>query len=126
MAIMDPSGIPADRRHLELDDRSQLLRFELLLGQRRFDEAQEVVEDLWLEATDAHRGLYQGLSNALTAVCARDARQRRGARQIAQRTLAMLAPYPRLALGIDLDVLLESVQDYVIRGDGPILVLRQG
>jgi hypothetical protein len=126
MAIMSPSDIPADRRHLDQDDRAQLLRFELLVGQNRFDEAQDAVEDLWLEATDAHKGLYQGISNALTAVCARAARQNRGAAEIAGRTRAMLGPYPRQVIGIDLDALLESVQDFVIRGEGPILLLKQG
>jgi predicted metal-dependent hydrolase len=126
MAHMNPAELPADRAHLDADDRRRLLRFELLLADGRFEEAQEVAEDLWIEAIDAHKALYQGLANALTAVCARQARQIRGARQIAQRSRAMLEPFPRRVLGMDLDVLMESVDDFVDRGDGPVLVLRQG
>ncbi len=102
------------------------MRFELLVAQGRHDDAQEEAEDLWLEATDAHKRLYQGLSNALTAVCAREAGQRRGAREIAQRTRHMLAPFPNRVIGFELDALLESVNEFVLRGEGPILLLRQG
>jgi ferric-dicitrate binding protein FerR (iron transport regulator) len=126
MAIMAPELIPADRDHLEGDERERLMRFGLLVAQGRHDEAQEEAEDLWLEANDAHKRLYQGLSNALTAVCAREAGQRRGSREIARRTRKMLAPYPRRVIGLDLDALLESVDAFVLRGEGQILLLRQG
>ena len=126
MAIMDPSRLPTDRRHLDEEDRAQLLRFELLVADGRFERAQEIVEDLWIEATDAHKALYKGLSNALTAVCAREARQLRGAAEIAKRSRAMLAPFPRRVLGLDLDAILDSVHTVVERGDGPVLLLRQG
>jgi hypothetical protein len=126
MAVMEPAAIPSGQRHLDEADRRQLLRFELLVAQGRHEAAQEVVEDLWAEAVDAHKRLYQGLANALTAVCAREARQRRGAREIAGQTRVMLAPYPRRALGFDLDALLESVDDFIERGSGQILLLRQG
>ncbi len=126
MAIMEPAAIPPGRGHLDPEDRVRLLRLELLVDSRRFDEAQEQAEDLWLEAVDAHKRLYQGLSNALTAVVARLERKRRGAREIAARTRQMLAPYPRRVLGLDLDALLDSVDDFVLRGEGPILLLRQG
>jgi predicted metal-dependent hydrolase len=126
MAFMDPSSLPPDRAHLEPDDRHSLLRFDLLVADRRFDEAQEAVEDLWFEATDAHRDLYHGLANALTAVCAREVRQLRGSREIAARSRVILDPFPRRVLGIDLDAFLDSVDAFVIRGEGPILLLRQG
>jgi hypothetical protein len=126
MSIMDPTLIPADRRHLDDDERVLLIRLELLVAQGSFDEAQEVAEDLWLQSTDAHKRLYQGVSNALTAVCARQARQLRGAREIAAQTRTMLAPFPRTVIGIELDTLLESVNDFVVRGEGPVLLLRQG
>ena len=126
MTIMDPALVPEDRGHLDEIDRRQLLRLELLLQQTRYDDAQEVVEDLWLEATDAHKRLYQGLSNAVTAVVARQAHQSRGARQIASQTRTILSPYPRRVIGIELDTLLDSVDDFVLRGEGPILLLRQG
>ena len=126
MAIMEPELIPAGRDHLEDEERERLMRLELLVAQGRHDEAQEEAEDLWLEANDAHKRLYQGLSNALTAVCAREAGQRRGAREIARRTRHMLAPYPRRVIGLDLDSLLESVDAFVVRGEGQILLLRQG
>jgi len=126
MAIMDPSRIPDGRDHLGEDERIQLIRLELLVAAGRYGEAQELAEDLWLEATDAHKRLYQGISNALTAVCARQARQLRGARQIAERTRAILEPYPRRVLDLELDALLESIRDYVVRGEGPVLLRRQG
>jgi hypothetical protein len=126
MSFMKPERIPVDRSHLEDDDRQQLLRLELLVAQGKFEEAQEVAEDLWIEAADAHKRLYQGISNALTAVCARQARQLRGAREIASHTRTILAPFPRRVLGIDLDALLDSMADFVLRGEGPIHLLRQG
>jgi len=126
MTVMDPALIPADRSHLDDDDRSMLIRLDLLVAQGNIDDAQEIAEDLWLESNDAHKRLYQGISNALTAVCARQAQQLRGARQIAEQTRTMLEPFPRRAIGIDLDTLIESVNDFVTRGEGPILLLGQG
>jgi hypothetical protein len=126
MAIMDPRRIPPGRSHLDESDRRRLIRLELEVAAGRFDDAQETAEELWLEATDAHKLLYQGLSNALTAVCARQARKLRGARQIASETRTLLAPFPRRALDLELDALLESVGDFVARGEGPILLRRQG
>ncbi len=126
MAIMDPTLIPAGRSHLDDDERHQMIRLELLADQGKFDDAQEVAEDLWLESTDAHKRLFQGISNAFTAVVARQSRQLRGARQISEQTRVMLAPYPRRVIGIELDALLESVHDYIVRGEGPILLRRQG
>jgi predicted metal-dependent hydrolase len=126
MACMIPSEIPPTRDHLEPEEREALVRFELLVDDRRFEDAQEVVEDLWREAIDAHRQLYHGLANALTAVCARDLRQRRGAMEIARRSRELLAAFPRVVVGIELDALLDSVDDVVLRGDGPVLLRRQG
>lgn len=125
MAYTDPSRLPADRLHLDEEERDQLLRFELLVAQGRIDEAQEIVEDLWIVATDAHKALYQGLSNALTAVVARNAQKIRGASEIVRESRSMLASFPRRVLDMDLDALLDSVQVFVVRGDGPILLLRQ-
>jgi predicted metal-dependent hydrolase len=126
VAFLSASELPPDRAHLEPEDRDALLRFELLVADRRFDEAQEIVEDLWREAIDAHRDLYHGLANALTAVCARDLRKRRGAAEIAHRSRELLAPFPRLVLDLELDSLLDSIDTFVVRGDGPVLLRRQG
>lgn len=126
MAIMDPRRIPSGRSHLDEHDRRRLIRLELAVAAGRFDEAQEMAEDLWLEASDAHKLLFQGLSNALTAVCARQARKLRGAQQIADETRRLLAPFPRRVLDLELDALLESVRHFVVRGEGPILLRRQG
>ena len=123
---MDPAGLPSGRSHLDPEDRERLLRFELLVGQQRYRDAQDLAEDLWIEATDAHKPLYQALANALTAVCAREARQRRGAGEFARRTRELMAPFPRRVLGLDLDALLDSVDAFVERGEGPVLLLRQG
>jgi hypothetical protein len=126
MAVMDPASIPNTRDHLEPDDRDRLMRFELLVEQGRHDDAQETAEELWLEGNDAHRRLFQGISNAMTAVCAREAGQLRGAREIARQTRSMLEAYPRHALGMDIEVLLRSVDEFVRRGEGPILLRAQG
>lgn len=123
---MDPGRVPEGRAHLDEDERDALIRLELLVAAGRFDEAQELSEDLWREATDAHKRLYQGVSNALTAVCARRARKLRGARQIAEQSRVMLEPYPRRALDLDLDALLASVHDVIVRGEGPVLLRWQG
>jgi hypothetical protein len=121
-----PELLPPGRDHLDADDRSRLLRFDLLVADGRFERAMEIAEDLFFEATDAHRKLYHGLVNALTAVRARELGKRRGAREIAVRTRAMLAPLPRRSLGFDLDALADSVDRFVTRGDGQVLLLRQG
>lgn len=123
---MDPSTLPAGRGHLEREDRVRLVRFELLADQGRFAEAQDVVEELWLEAYDAHRPLYQGLANAMTAAAARSVGKRRGAAAIARRTREMLVSFPRVVLDLDLDALLDSLDQLVRRGDGPLRLRRQG
>ena len=126
MAVMDPACIPAGRAHLDADDRLRLLRMELCAEQGRFEEAQDLAEELWLEAVDAHKRLYQGLANAFTAAAARSALQRRGAREIAARTRRMLAPYPRTVLDLELEAFLDSLDALVERGDGTLLMRRQG
>jgi len=126
MAIMDPALLPADRDHLDIEDRDQLLRLENLLAQGSFDLAQEVAEDLWIEATDAHKDLFKGLANALTAVCAREAQKHRGAREIANQSRVILDPFPRRVLDMDLDLFLDSVSGFVERGEGPILLGPRG
>lgn len=123
---MNPAELPPGRDHLDEDERADLLRFELLIAQGRHDEAQDVIEQLWATATDAHRGLFQALSNAITAVCARERGQLRGAYQIARQSRAMLEPFPRLTIGVELDVLMGSVDRFIDRGGGQILLLRQG
>jgi len=126
MTIMDPALIPADRLHLDTADRELLLRLDLLVAQGRHEAAQEVAEQLWAEATDAHRSLYQALSNALTSVCARERGQCRGAREIASRTRTMLEPYPATVIGIELPALLASVERFWSRGSGQIVLISQG
>jgi predicted metal-dependent hydrolase len=126
MAIMSPHDVPNSRHHLDEGDRLDLLRLEMLVAQGKIWDAQEAAEDLWRSARDAHRELYHGLSNALTAACARESGQDRGARQILERTARILEPFPRRALGFDLDALLDSVRELVHRGDGPVHLVRQG
>ena len=123
---MEPALVPPDREHLDPEDRRRLLRMELCAEMGRFEEAQDLAEELWLEAIDAHKHLYQGLANAFTAAAARTALQRRGAREIAARTRRMLAPYPRQVVDLDLDALLDSLDALVERGDGTLLMRRQG
>jgi len=126
MTIMNPALVPATRDHLDSEDRERLLRFELLVDQGLYHQAQDQVEELWIEANDAHKELYRGLANALTAVCARESHKRRGAREIAGCSRDILAPFPRISLGIDLEVLLRSLNDFIERGEGPILLAAQG
>jgi len=116
MAISDPSRVPAGREHLDNEDRELLERFEELVAAGDLESAHDVAEELWMTATDAHRALYQGLANVLAAVCAREQGKLRGALQIAQRSREMLAPFPARALGLELDVLLESMERCVERG----------
>lgn len=101
MATMDPAAIPSHREHLDENDRRRLEAFELLLTAGQLEAAKDVAEDLWSEATDAHRRLYQGLANALTAAIAASAGHLRGAAEVAARTRTLLAPFPRHALGLD-------------------------
>ena len=126
MAINHPGDVPETRDHLTPGELELLLRFGMLTARGEYQAAQEVAEQLWLEAQDAHKRLYQGLSNAMTAACARELHHLRGAREIARRTHEILEPYPRRALGIDLDALLESMDKFIERGDGPIRLEGQG
>lgn len=120
MAILDAEKLPAGREHLAEDELKGLGRFEACLAAGDYRGAQDEAEDLWLVATDAHKRFYQGLSNALTAICARELGHLRGAREIAARTHEILAPYPRRALGLDLTVLLESMDGFVADGTEPV------
>jgi hypothetical protein len=122
MAIMNPADIPIGRDHLDGPDRRRLARLERLVHRGLLHDAQEVAEDLWSEATDAHKELYHGLSNALTAACAAASGQTRGALQIARRARQMLAPYPRRAVGLDLESLIDSLRRFLEDGGGPILL----
>jgi len=122
MAVMDPAGIPPGRDHLDPEDLTRLERLERLVNAGELDQAQDVAEELWAEMTDAHRGLFRGLANALTAACARSRGQVTGARQIAVSTRTMLSPFPRVALGLDLDRLLDSLDAFVASGTGRIHV----
>ena len=117
---MDPRSLPAGRDHLDPEDRTTLDRCERLAADGRFAEAKDLVEGLWREANDAHKGLYRGLANALTAVCAQERGQVRGAREIAAATRAMLAPFPAQALGFDLHRLLAAVDARVASGQGAV------
>ncbi len=120
MAIMDAAELPPGREHLADDELEALEQLEACLAAGDYRGAQDEAEDLWLVATDTHKRFYQGLSNALTAICARELGHLRGAREIAARTREMLAPYPRQALGLDLDVLLDSMDRFVADGRGPV------
>jgi hypothetical protein len=46
--------------------------------------------------------------------------------EIAHRSRVILAPFPRRVLDIDLDVFLDSMNDFITREEGPILLQRQG
>jgi len=120
MAIMSPSAIPPDINHLDAEEQTliRLLKDHLEAG--RYREAQDAAEDLWRLAVDAHKRLWQGISNALTAVCARELEHIQGAQAIATRTHKMLAPYPRRAAGIDLDLLLATMDRFVATGSGEV------
>lgn len=123
VAIMDPRRIPSGRDHLEADDRGRLQLFESALDANDLEAAEDAAEQLWSEAVDAHRRLYQGLANAVTAALAHRAGQLRGAAEIAAATRELFAPYPRTALGLDLDRLLGSL-DRLVAGDGSSLEIR--
>ncbi len=124
MAIMDPNRIPPGRDHLEADDRGRLQLYESALDADDLEAAEDAAEQLWTEAVDAHRRLYQGLANAVTAAVAYRAGQLRGAAEIAAATRELLEPYPRTALGLDLDRLLESL-DRLVAGDPATLQIRR-
>ena len=124
MAILDPALVPADRRHLDDVDRQRFELFDRLVAEAAHEEAHDVLEDLWIEATDVHKALYKGLANALAAVCAREQGHRRGAVEIARRSREMLAPFPREVVGLDLSLLLASVDDIVAAGAGNLRLHR--
>ncbi len=124
VATLSPAQLPPGRDHLDEVDRERVERLERLVDAGQVEAAQDLAEELWAEACDAHRELYRGLANALTAACAADRGQSRGARQIAAATRAILAPFPRRSLGFDLDLLLASLDQLVATGDGRV-VLRQ-
>jgi len=120
MAIMSPSAIPPDYEHLDAEEQNLIRQLQDNLAAGRYREAQDNAEDLWRGAIDAHKRLWQGVSNALTAVCAREFEHIQGAQAIATRTHEMLAPYPRRAAGIDLDLLLATMDRFVATGGGEV------
>lgn len=113
MAIMDPSQIPPKAGHLDPDERELFRQLKEHIDAGRFEEAQDCAEDLWRVAVDAHKKLWQGVSNALTAICASELGHLRGAREIAAKTHEMLLPYPRHVVGLDLDDLLAMMDRFV-------------
>ncbi len=119
---MSPTAIPPDCDHMDAEEQQivRLLQDHLEAG--RHHEAQDAAEDLWRLAVDAHKRLWKGISNALTAVCAREIGHLQGAREIAARTHEMLAPFPRRAAGLDLDILLTSMDRFVASGGGAVRV----
>ncbi len=119
---MSPSAIPPDFEHLDTEEQDLILLLQDHLEAGRYHEAQDAAEDLWRGAVDAHKGLWKGISNALTAVCAREIGHLQGAQNIAARTHEMLAPYPRRAGGLDLDILLTSMDRFVAAGGGAVRV----
>ena len=122
MAIMSPSAIPPDYEHLDAEEQNLIRQLQDNLAAGRYREAQDNGEDLWRGAVDAHKGLWKGISNALTAVCAGEIGHIQGAQEIAARTHEMLAPYPRRAAGIDLDLLLATMDQFVATGGGGVRV----
>ena len=118
VAIMSPSAIPPDFEHLDTDEQQLIRLLQDHLEAGRYHEAQDAAEDLWRGAVDAHKRLWQGVSNALTAVCARELGNLRGAQEIAARTHEMLTPYPRRVVGLDLDLLLATMDRFVATGRG--------
>jgi len=122
VAIMNPSAIPPDCNHLDVEEQELIRQLQDHLEAGRYREAQDSAEDLWRLAVDAHKLLWKGISNALTAVCARKGGHLKGSREIAARTHQMLAPYPRPAAGLDLDLLLATMDRFVATGGGEVRV----
>ena len=119
---MSPSAIPPDFEHLDTEEQDLILLLQDHLEAGRHHEAQDAAEDLWRLAVDAHKGLWKGVSNALTAVCAREIGHIQGAQEIAARTHKMLAPYTRRVVGLDLDLLLTTLDRFVAAGGGAVRV----
>jgi len=122
MAIMSPLEVPPDYDHLDVEEQDLIRQLQDNLAASRYREAQDAAEDLWRLAVDAHKQLWKGVSNALTAVCARELGHIQGAQAIAARTHEMLAPYPRRAAGLDLDLLLGTMDRFVVTGSGDVRV----
>jgi len=120
MAIMSPPAIPPDINHLDAEERAlvRLLKNHLETG--RYREAQDTAEDLWRLAVDAHKLLWKGISNALTAVCALELGHLKGAQDIAARTHEMLAPFPNRVVGLDVEILLATMDQFVATGVGAV------
>lgn len=117
---MNPSAVPPDNDHLDPEEQELIRHLQDNLTAGRYGQAQDCAEDLWRLAIDAHKRLWQGVSNALTAVCARELGNLKGAQEIAGRTHEMLAPYPRRAAGLDLDLLLATMDRFVMTGGGAV------
>jgi hypothetical protein len=120
MAIMSPSAIPPDCNHLDTEEQELIRQLQDHLEAGRYHEGQDTAEDLWRLAVDAHKALWKGVSNALTAVCARELGHLKGAQDIAARTHEMLVLYPRRVVGIDLDLLLVTMDRFVATGSGEV------
>ncbi len=126
MAFASPDAVPTDACHLSRDEVRRLDEAIRLVEAGEHGWAHDVLEELWIEATDVHKDLFRGLVNAVGALCARRLGHRRGAREIAARSRATLRRFPRHSLGLDLDTFLDDVNAFLAAGDGPVRLRKPG
>lgn len=73
-----------------------------LFNERRFFEAHETLEDLWIMEVGDLRNFYKGLIMAAVAILHWQRGNRSGALSLYRKARAYLAPYPRRTEGFDL------------------------
>jgi predicted metal-dependent hydrolase len=102
-AALHPDLAPEERRRL-------LLEGIALFNSARFFEAHEAWEEVWRSTTPEPKELLQGLIQVAVAMVHHLDRGRPAvARRVLAKARRRIAPHRPLALGIDLDALLASI-----------------
>jgi uncharacterized protein len=91
-----------DQRDKRLDE------FVNLFNSKRFFEAHEVLEDLWIETEGEFKDFYKGLIQCAVAFVHLERGNYRGAKKLFRTSCGYLNRYPSQLEGIDVEKLLQE------------------
>ena len=93
---------------MSLDER--FIRGIELFNKEEFFECHEIIEDLWLATQDEYKELYKGVIQAAVALYHLDRGNLKGARKLYGTSSKYLRKYPQVALGLNVEKLLEDMK----------------
>jgi uncharacterized protein len=96
---------------MDTQDR-RLIQFIKLFNSKKFFDAHEVLEDLWIETEGERKDFYKGLIQSAVAFVHLERGNYRGARKLFRTSCGYLNRYPGIQEGIDVNKLLCEFQDF--------------